>query len=398
MRKSQEHDCEDSAVISLEFPSSHSKLTAHLSVSRIGHKELEEIIVTGEKGVLAFDGSEVCVHFEPAVCKQPLSYKMAPGKASQTNLEAMFQTFYHRVENAQHGILPATESLCSLHRNQDLIVTRTLQAIYQHAKIQGSEQKQNLTRRASRKETMFSQQTPLKLRMEWPIINEVVEDAVHAQLHENISIYGSGGILGQFEMAFKKYHGLEASYTLLHNSGTNALHALYYAAGLMPGDEVIFPVYTFHATCSPAMQLGITPVFCDAVEDGTISASAIASAITSKTKAVVVTYMWGVPWDMFTICSVLKQWPKVLLFEDCSHAHGAKFNGQLVGTFGDGAAWSLQGQKIVTGGESGISLTKHADFHYRQLIFGHYNKRCKLEIPSDHHLQQFSLTGAGLKN
>ena len=398
VRDSQEHDCEDSAEISLEFPSSYDKLSAYLSVSRIGHKKLEEIVVTGTKGVLTFDGNDVCVHFEPAARKQDLVYNTVQDKASQTDIGAMFQMFYYQVHNAQHGVLPATDNLFSLHRAQDLIVTRTLQAIYQHAKFQKSRQKQNPFPQPSTEKTAGSQQPPLQLRMEWPNINEEVEDAVSAQLHEDISIYGSGGVIGQFEKTFKDYHGLEASHALLHNSGTNALYALYFAAGLMPGDEVIFPVYTFHATCSPAMHFGITPVFCDAAEDGNISASAIASAITLRTKAVVVTHMWGVPCDIFTICSVLKKWPRVLLLEDCSHAHGARFNGQLVGTFGDGAAWSLQGQKIVTGGEGGITLTKHADFHYRQLIFGHYNKRCRLEIPSDHHLYEFSLTGAGLKN
>ena len=100
---------------------------------------------------------------------------------------------------------------------------------------------------------------------------------------------------------------------------------------------------------------------------------------------------------MEAILSVLGQTRGILLLEDCSHAHGAIFKGQPVGTFGDGAAWSLQGQKIVTGGEGGITLSKHADLHYRQLIFGHYNKRCKLEIPANNHLHQFALTGAGLK-
>ncbi|KAI4209143.1 MAG: hypothetical protein LQ351_007895 [Letrouitia transgressa] len=146
------------------------------------------------------------------------------------------------------------------------------------------------------------------------------------------------------------------------------------------------------------MHLGIKPVFYDATENGTISARAIENAITTRTKAVVVTHIWGTPCDMVVIGSVLRQRPDILLFEDCSHAHGAKINGQHVGTFGDGAAWSLQGQKIVTGGEGGITLTKHPEFYYRQLIFGHYNKRCKLEIPADHHLHQFSLTGVGLKN
>lgn len=154
---------------------------------------------------------------------------------------------------------------------------------------------------------------------------------------------------------------------------------------------MIIPVYIFHATCSPAVHFGITPVFCESLRDGTISPTAIADALTPKTKAVVVCHVWGIPCDMEAICSSLEQWPGVLLIEDCSHAHGAKNNGKAVGTFGDGAAWSLQGQKIVTGGEGGITVTKHADFHYRMLIFGHYNKRCKVEIPADHHLRQIQL-------
>src|SRR5262249_40022525 len=49
-------------------------------------------------------------------------------------------------------------------------------------------------------------------------------------------------------------------------------------------------------------------------------------------------------------------------------------------------------------GEGGITLTKHAEFYYRQLLWGHYNKRCKADIPDDHPLSSFSLTGAGNKN
>jgi len=60
---------------------------------------------------------------------------------------------------------------------------------------------------------------------------------------------------------------------------------------------------------------------------------------------------------------------------DCSHAHGASINGKIVGTFGDGAAWSIQGDKVISGGEGGVTLTRNPEFYYRQLIFGHYNKR-----------------------
>ena len=113
------------------------------------------------------------------------------------------------------------------------------------------------------------------------------------------------------------------------------------------------------------MHFGICPVFCDAGTDGNISPVAVKAAITQRIKAVVVSHMWGWPCDITGIRSALAGSPNILLLEDCSHALGASIQGQMVGTFGDGAAWSLQGQKIVSGGEGAIVLTKHADFHYR---------------------------------
>ena len=397
VRRTEGHDCEDSAEVILGFPSQRNRMTAHLTVSRIGHEETEEIICTGEKGVMTFDGKNVHVYFVPAAGQENLHYDPSQDPEHKSDVEMMFTDFYQQIQRVKTDGLRTMHSESELHRMQDMIVTRTLQAIYRPSNNQELEQYQNLAHTATTGDIIIQNKNQ-GLVMEWPIVDDVVEAAVATQLHEDISIYGNGGVFQHFESEFKGYHGASSSYALLHNSGTNALYALYYAAGFKPGDEVIFPVYTFHATCSPAMHFGITPIFCDANENGTISASAIAKAITDKTKAVIVTHMWGIPCDMAAICSVLRQKRSILLLEDCSHAHGAMFKGQPVGTFGDGAAWSLQGQKIVTGGEGGITLTKHAEFHYRQLIFGHYNKRCKLEIPADDHLHQFALTGAGLKN
>ncbi|KAI4271838.1 MAG: hypothetical protein LQ337_005722 [Flavoplaca oasis] len=388
VRSSHGQDCEDGAHVVLGLPNSSQEVTAHLTISRIGHQATEQVIITGEKGVLVFNGSEISVHFEPGANTEPCHW---PSDAScyETDVTRMFREFYSQVSSVLAGSLPSSITNYTAYRIRDKVVTRTLQAIYQRAN-NGGPNIQPLIKHPS----LASE----PLSMEWPIIDEALEKEMSNQLHTNISIYGNGGVFKDFETEFKNYHDAKSSYALLHNSGTNALHALYFAAGLSPGDEVIFPVYTFHATCSPAMHFGIKPIFCDAMKNGTISPSAIANAITTKTKAVVVTHMWGIPSHMDAIRSILKQWPDILLFEDCSHAHGAKYKGQHVGTFGDGAAWSLQGQKIVTGGEGGITLTKHAEFHYRMLIFGHYNKRCKQEIPPDHYLHQYALTGAGLKN
>jgi dTDP-4-amino-4,6-dideoxygalactose transaminase len=229
----------------------------------------------------------------------------------------------------------------------------------------------------------------------WPPINDKVRRAVNDQLERSISIYDRSGIFAKFESRFADYHARR--YGLLHSSGTLALLAMYFGANLCPGDEVICPTYTFHATVSPLVLLGVTPVFCDCLPDGNIDPDGIAPLISAKTKAIVVTHMWGVPCDMDRIVPLARA-RGLLLFEDCSHAHGAQYQGRHVGTFGDAAAWSLQGPKTISGGEGGILLTDHEELFHRALVLGHYNKRCDQELPLNHPLRQFVLTGFGLKS
>lgn len=228
----------------------------------------------------------------------------------------------------------------------------------------------------------------------WPHITESTEQAVIQQLHETISIYDRSGVIEEFENAFAHHHGRQ--YALLSNSGTSAIHSMYEGLGLGPGDEVICPVYTFFATVSPLMHTGAIPVFCDCGPDGNIDPVKIEDLVTPSTKAIVVTHMWGIPCDMNTIVDICQKYDLCLL-EDCSHAHGARVNGKLVGKFGEAAAWSLQAQKTITGGEGGIMLTDDEEIYYRALLQGHYNKRCEQEIPPDYPLAVFNVTGFGLK-
>lgn len=228
----------------------------------------------------------------------------------------------------------------------------------------------------------------------WPLVTPAVERAIKEQLYESVSIYDRSGIIAKFEDAFARYHGKK--YALLTSSGTATIHSMFVGAGLMPDDEVICPAYTFYATVTPLFHLGVIPVLCDADETGNIDPNKIELLITKKTKGVIVTHMWGVPCKMDEILSLCRKY-KLLLFEDASHAHGATYQEKLVGTFSNVAAWSLQGQKIITGGEGGILLTDDKEIYYRALLFGHYNKRCKQEIPKSHPLFKYFITGMGLK-
>ncbi|MDR1334246.1 MAG: DegT/DnrJ/EryC1/StrS family aminotransferase [Holosporaceae bacterium] len=228
----------------------------------------------------------------------------------------------------------------------------------------------------------------------WPRITKEIEDVVVKQLHQGVSIYNRGGIFQEFEDRFSQYHGRK--FALLSNSGTNAIFSMLEGIALTKGDEVICPVYTFFATISPIVYTGAVPIFCDCDESGNVTLDEIKKKVTPRTKAVIVTHMWGIPCDMKEIAEFCKS-SGIFLLEDCSHAHGASCNGVKVGSFGDASAWSLQGQKIVTGGEGGIMLTDNEEIYYRATLQGHYNKRCRQEIPSSHPLHRFALTGFGLK-
>lgn len=228
----------------------------------------------------------------------------------------------------------------------------------------------------------------------WPPIDDEIEQAVLAQLRESVSIWDGGGIFADFETRFAQLHG--RSYGCLFSSGTSALHAAYVAMDLRPGDEVICPTYTFWATVTPLLWTGAVPVLCDCDEEGNLDVDAVASLITARTRAVVVTHMWGVPAQIERLRALCSD-AGVHLLEDCSHAHGARTSGGIVGSFGDLAVWSLQGHKTVNGGEGGILLCDDPEFFYRSLAFGHGNQRCLSQVPEDHPLHEFGVTGMGLK-
>lgn len=228
----------------------------------------------------------------------------------------------------------------------------------------------------------------------WPEISETTRAAVMRQLDESISIYDRSGIIEDLECSLEDE--LEVAHALLFNSGTSALFAMFAGLELAPGDEVICPDYTFFASASPLFILGARPVLVDCRGDGNIDPAQIERAFSERTRAVLVTHMWGHPCEMDAITAICNR-RGVPLLEDISHAYGAEYRGARVGTFGRAAALSLQGQKVLTGGEGGVLLTNDHEIFYRALALGHYNKRCVREIPADHPLHELAVTGLGLK-
>ncbi|MFJ4186644.1 DegT/DnrJ/EryC1/StrS family aminotransferase [Kitasatospora sp. NPDC089509] len=228
----------------------------------------------------------------------------------------------------------------------------------------------------------------------WPPIDDTTRAKVAAQLEESISIPGRSGIVAELEDGLQDYFGVRHAITT--SSGTAALHATYWAARIKAGDEVVVPAWTFHATASPLFHLRAVPVLCETGPDGNIAPNRIEELITPRTRAIMVTHLWGRPADIADIVAVANA-HDLLVLEDGSHAHGASISGQKVGTFGLASAFSLNGPKPLSGGEGGFVLTDDDDTYHRVITFAHYNKRARTEIPEGHPLARYAVTGAGLK-
>ena len=228
----------------------------------------------------------------------------------------------------------------------------------------------------------------------WPkISDEDIQSVKETMEKGEISYYGREGKLKEFEDEICKYHGVK--YALAVNSGTSSLHSAFFGINLGPGDEILCPTYTFLATVTPVFQCYAKPVLCDCEEDtGNIYPEDIEKKITEKTKALVITHMWGHPCDMDKILDICKK-HNLFLIEDCSHSHGSTYKGKKVGTFGDVGCFSFQANKIVTGGCAGVMITNDQEIYERACLLGHFRNRCFDSVKSENY-SKYSNTGFGL--
>lgn len=194
----------------------------------------------------------------------------------------------------------------------------------------------------------------------WPFFDsEQIDTATSVLVSGKVNTW-TGEETTAFETEFADWCG--ARHAIAIANGSLALSAAYRAIGLSSGDEVITTPRTFIATASTAVLLGARPVFADVdCDSGSITASTIAPLITTRTKAIAVVHLGGWPADMPSICALASA-HGIPVLEDCAQAHGARINGQSVGSFGDVAAWSFCQDKILTtAGEGGMVTTSSSD-------------------------------------
>ncbi|MCY3931881.1 MAG: DegT/DnrJ/EryC1/StrS family aminotransferase [Acidobacteria bacterium] len=158
-----------------------------------------------------------------------------------------------------------------------------------------------------------------------------------------------------FAAAFAERH--DCKHALCVANGTVSLEVALQAMGVEPGAEVIVPAYTFEATASAALFAGCVPVFADIDPDTwCIEVEAAASLVTERTKAIVPVHLAMTVADLDAIGELAARHGLAVL-EDCAHAHGARWRGRGVGSWGDAGSFSFQTSKLMTAGEGGIVTT-----------------------------------------
>jgi perosamine synthetase len=175
--------------------------------------------------------------------------------------------------------------------------------------------------------------------------------------------YG-GAEVDAYEQEFAAFHGMK--FATATSSGTAAIHTALGALRLDVGQEIISAPITDPGAVFPILWMNCIPIFADAdPRTMNVSARSIEARITDKTRAVIVAHIAGQPCDMGAIMKVAKR-HDLLVIEDCSQSHGAKYRGRRVGTFGQMAAYSLMSGKHTTaGGQGGMVLTNNEDLYWQ---------------------------------
>jgi perosamine synthetase len=165
-------------------------------------------------------------------------------------------------------------------------------------------------------------------------------------------ISSEGPFIKEFEDKFAEYvsrkHGIAVS------NGSAALDVAIQALNIGNGDEVIVPAFTIISPAQSVVKAGGVPVLVESdITTWNMDVNQIEVKITSKTKAIIVVHIYGLPVDMDPVLALCKK-HNLYLIEDAAEMHGQTYNGKLCGSFGDLSIFSFYPNKHITTGEGGM--------------------------------------------
>lgn len=152
----------------------------------------------------------------------------------------------------------------------------------------------------------------------------------------------------KFAVQVQRKHGIAVS------NGSVALDLAVYVAGVTEGDEVIMPTFTIISPAAAVVRAGAKPILVDSdSQTWNMNVADVESKITSKTKAIIVVHIYGLPTDMNPILDLAKK-HKLIVIEDAAEMHGQTYCNKPCGSFGDVSTFSFYPNKHVTTGEGGM--------------------------------------------
>jgi dTDP-4-amino-4,6-dideoxygalactose transaminase len=192
-------------------------------------------------------------------------------------------------------------------------------------------------------------------------------EAVTAAIRSGTLTSTKGTFTKAFEREFAALVG--AKYAFACSSGSAAMHVAVAALDPEPGDEIVTTAITDMGAITPILFQGAIPVFADVdPRSALVTAATVAAAITPRTRAIVVTHLFGNPCEMRGILDVAAE-HGLPVIEDCAQAFLAKDEGEYVGRRGAISAFSLQQGKHITTGEGGLVVTDDPQLARRSFLF-----------------------------
>ncbi len=163
---------------------------------------------------------------------------------------------------------------------------------------------------------------PRKILVCEPSLTSLEEKYLRQAFRSTFISGGAGSFKDRLEKEFAALCG--CSYGVATANGTVAINLGLIGAGLLPGDEVILPSFTYVASAAAVVSAGGTPVFVDCDELGLMDPNAVRLAITNKSKFIMVIHVYGHTPDMDTILDIARE-KGIKVIEDAAEAHGARY-------------------------------------------------------------------------
>lgn len=192
--------------------------------------------------------------------------------------------------------------------------------------------------------------------------------------------FSGGKFADRFDKEFAEF--CQVPYAAGVNNGTSALHCAMMALGIGEGDEVIVPANTYIATAWGVTYTGATPVFVDCTADTwEIAPDRIEEKITDKTKAILGVHLYGQPFAFREVKEIADR-HGLYVVEDCAQAHGAMYEGKMVGSLGELGCFSFYpGKNLYAFGEGGSVTCKKKEYFDAVTTFK--NQGCKVRYYHD---------------